>query len=932
MKLKETLNLGQTGFPMRAGLPTKEPEWQKAWDAAKIYDKRQALNAGKPAFHLHDGPPYANGNIHVGHALNKISKDIIVRAKSMSGYSAPYVPGWDTHGLPIEQVLSKQGVKRKEMDRADYLKLCRDYALSQVDKQREDFKRLGVSADWENPYITLTSDFEAAQIRVFGAMADKGYIYRGAKPVYWSWSSESALAEAEIEYHDIDSTSLYYANPVKDGKGILDTDTAIVVWTTTPFTITASRGLTMGAEIPYVIVRPEGSSRKYVVAEALLNRLAEKFGWAAVEVLETRPGADFEYIVTRHPWDTEQEELVILGDHVTTDSGTGIVHTAPGFGEDDYNVGVKYGLEVAVTVDERGLMMDNAGPDFAGQFYDKVVPTVEEKLGDLLLAKEVINHSYPFDWRTKKPIIWRAVPQWFASVSKFRQEILDQIEATNFYPAWGKTRLYNMIRDRGDWVISRQRAWGVPLPIFYAEDGTPILTKEVTDHVANLFEEHGSIIWWEREAKDLLPAGFSHPGSPNGLFTKETDIMDVWFDSGSSWNGVMAARDNLAYPADLYLEGSDQYRGWFNSSLITSVAVNGHAPYKSVLSQGFVLDGKGLKMSKSLGNIISPNDVAKQYGAEILRLWVTSVDTSNDVRVSMEILGQVSETYRKIRNTLRFLIANTSDFNPQTDAVAYDQLRPVDQYLTIRFNELVADIRNSYEDYDFMAIYKAVVNFVTLDLSAFYLDFAKDVVYIEGATSLARRQMQTVFYDILVKLTQLLTPILPHTAEEIWSYLEHEEADFVQLTDFPEAVTYPGQEAVLSAWSDFMTFRTQAQKALEEARNAKVIGKSLEAHLTVYASQETLSELSALNSNLAQLLIVSDLTLTDQPAPAEAVLVDDVAFTVARAEGEVCDRCRRISPTVGQEDNPHLSMVCQDCASILKTYFPEAVAEGFESK
>ncbi|MCD0082262.1 isoleucine--tRNA ligase [Streptococcus agalactiae] len=930
MKLKETLNLGQTAFPMRAGLPNKEPQWQEAWDQADIYKKRQALNEGKPAFHLHDGPPYANGNIHVGHALNKISKDIIVRSKSMSGFRAPYVPGWDTHGLPIEQVLAKKGVKRKEMDLAEYLEMCRDYALSQVDKQRDDFKRLGVSADWENPYITLTPDYEADQVRVFGAMADKGYIYRGAKPVYWSWSSESALAEAEIEYHDIDSTSLYYANKVKDGKGILDTDTYIVVWTTTPFTVTASRGLTVGPDMEYVVVVPVGSERKYLLAEVLVDSLAAKFGWENFEIVTHHTGKELNHIVTEHPWDTEVEELVILGDHVTTDSGTGIVHTAPGFGEDDYNVGIANGLDVVVTVDSRGLMMENAGPDFEGQFYDKVTPLVKEKLGDLLLASEVINHSYPFDWRTKKPIIWRAVPQWFASVSKFRQEILDEIEKTNFQPVWGKKRLYNMIRDRGDWVISRQRAWGVPLPIFYAEDGTAIMTKEVTDHVADLFAEYGSIVWWQRDAKDLLPAGYTHPGSPNGLFEKETDIMDVWFDSGSSWNGVMNARENLSYPADLYLEGSDQYRGWFNSSLITSVAVNGHAPYKAVLSQGFVLDGKGEKMSKSLGNTILPSDVEKQFGAEILRLWVTSVDSSNDVRISMDILKQTSETYRKIRNTLRFLIANTSDFNPKQDAVAYENLGAVDRYMTIKFNQVVDTINKAYAAYDFMAIYKAVVNFVTVDLSAFYLDFAKDVVYIEAANSPERRRMQTVFYDILVKLTKLLTPILPHTAEEIWSYLEHEEEEFVQLAEMPVAQTFSGQEEILEEWSAFMTLRTQAQKALEEARNAKVIGKSLEAHLTIYASQEVKTLLTALNSDIALLMIVSQLTIADEAdKPADSVSFEGVAFTVEHAEGEVCERSRRIDPTTKMRS--YGVAVCDASAAIIEQYYPEAVAQGFEA-
>ncbi|HGA4325249.1 TPA: isoleucine--tRNA ligase [Streptococcus agalactiae] len=930
MKLKETLNLGQTAFPMRAGLPNKEPQWQEAWDQADIYKKRQALNEGKPAFHLHDGPPYANGNIHVGHALNKISKDIIVRSKSMSGFRAPYVPGWDTHGLPIEQVLAKKGVKRKEMDLAEYLEMCRDYALSQVDKQRDDFKRLGVSADWENPYITLTPDYEADQVRVFGAMADKGYIYRGAKPVYWSWSSESALAEAEIEYHDIDSTSLYYANKVKDGKGILDTDTYIVVWTTTPFTVTASRGLTVGPDMEYVVVAPVGSERKYLLAEVLVDSLAAKFGWENFEIVTHHTGKELNHIVTEHPWDTEVEELVILGDHVTTDSGTGIVHTAPGFGEDDYNVGIANGLDVVVTVDSRGLMMENAGPDFEGQFYDKVTPLVKEKLGDLLLASEVINHSYPFDWRTKKPIIWRAVPQWFASVSKFRQEILDEIEKTNFQPEWGKKRLYNMIRDRGDWVISRQRAWGVPLPIFYAEDGTAIMTKEVTDHVADLFAEYGSIVWWQRDAKDLLPAGYTHPGSPNGLFEKETDIMDVWFDSGSSWNGVMNARENFSYPADLYLEGSDQYRGWFNSSLITSVAVNGHAPYKAVLSQGFVLDGKGEKMSKSLGNTILPSDVEKQFGAEILRLWVTSVDSSNDVRISMDILKQTSEIYRKIRNTLRFLIANTSDFNPKQDAVAYENLGAVDRYMTIKFNQVVDTINKAYAAYDFMAIYKAVVNFVTVDLSAFYLDFAKDVVYIEAANSPERRRMQTVFYDILVKLTKLLTPILPHTAEEIWSYLEHEEEEFVQLAEMPVAQTFSGQEEILEEWSAFMTLRTQAQKALEEARNAKVIGKSLEAHLTIYASQEVKTLLTALNSDIALLMIVSQLTIADEAdKPADSVSFEGVAFTVEHAEGEVCERSRRIDPTTRMRS--YGVAVCDASAAIIEQYYPEAVAQGFEA-
>ena len=929
MKLKETLNLGKTAFPMRAGLPNKEPIWQKEWEDAKMYQRRQELNQGKPHFTLHDGPPYANGNIHVGHAMNKISKDIIVRSKSMSGFYAPYVPGWDTHGLPIEQVLAKQGVKRKELNRAEYLKMCRDYALSQVDKQREDFKRLGVSADWDNPYVTLTPDYEAAQIRVFGEMAKKGYIYQGAKPVYWSWSSESALAEAEIEYHDLVSTSLYYANKVKDGKGVLDTDTYIVVWTTTPFTVTASRGLTVGADIEYVLVKPAGEDRKFVVASELLNSLSEKFGWTDVEVLQSYRGEELNKIVTEHPWDTEVDELVILGDHVTTDSGTGIVHTAPGFGEDDYNVGIANGLEVAVTVNERGIMMGNAGPDFEGQFYDKVAPIVMEKLGDLLLAKEEISHSYPFDWRTKKPIIWRAVPQWFASVSKFRQEILDEIEKVKFHSEWGKVRLYNMIRDRGDWVISRQRVWGVPLPVFYGENGEPIITPETIEHVAKLVEEFGSDVWFEREAKDLLPEGFTHPSSPTGTFTKEMDIMDVWFDSGSSHAGVLSIRPELEFPADLYLEGSDQYRGWFNSSLTTSVAVHKKAPYKAVLSQGFLMDGEGKKMSKSLGNVISPAKEMQTKGADIIRLWVSSVDYESDVRISTEILNQVSEAYRKIRNTMRFMLANTTDFEPYKHAVAFKDLRSVDQYMMIRFNDIVKTIEEAYENYEFSTIYQTVMNFCTVDLSQFYLDFAKDVVYIESEDNYERRAMQTVIYDILVKLTKLLSPILVHTSEEVWKYLKEEEA-YVQLAEFPTVESYENTEQVLAQWAEFFKVRNTALKALEEARNEKLIGKNFEAKVTLYPSNEVRTLLEGLNTNVAQLFIVSELEVAEEgvEAPANAVEGEGVKVVVEHAKGETCERCRAVKIEVGTlEDAPTL---CNRCAAIVREHFPEALVPEAE--
>ena len=908
MKLKETLNLGKTAFPMRAGLPNKEPIWQKEWEDAKMYQRRQELNQGKPHFTLHDGPPYANGNIHVGHAMNKISKDIIVRSKSMSGFYAPYVPGWDTHGLPIEQVLAKQGVKRKELDRAEYLKMCRDYALSQVDKQREDFKRLGVSADWDNPYVTLTPDYEAAQIRVFGEMAKKGYIYQGAKPVYWSWSSESALAEAEIEYHDLVSTSLYYANKVKDGKGVLDTDTYIVVWTTTPFTVTASRGLTVGADIEYVLVKPAGENRKFVVASELLNSLSEKFGWTDVEVLQSYRGEELNQIVTEHPWDTQVDELVILGDHVTTDSGTGIVHTAPGFGEDDYNVGIANGLEVAVTVNERGIMMENAGPDFEGQFYDKVAPIVMEKLGDLLLAKEEISHSYPFDWRTKKPIIWRAVPQWFASVSKFRQEILDEIEKVKFHSEWGKVRLYNMIRDRGDWVISRQRVWGVPIPVFYAENGEAILDIELIEHVAKIFEEEGSNVWFYKDAKELLPEGYTHPGSPNGEFTKEMDIMDVWFDSGTSHQGCCAIREDLTYPADLYLEGSDQYRGWFNSSLITSVAVSGVAPYKELVSAGFVMDGNGNKMSKSLGNVISPNDVGKELGAEIIRLWSASVDYTQDVRISKDILKQVSETYRKIRNTFRFLLGNlyNGSFNNKTDLVAYENLEELDKYMVLKFEKVVAKVLDYYENYQFNSITTELINFFNVELSSFYLDYGKDILYIEGEDSHKRQSMLTVLYTVLSKSVRLLAPILSFTAEEVYDNMPYEDAESVHLTDFP--VKNVIEDAALEAkWDKLLEVRDDVNKALEESRNEKVIGKSLEAAVEVYSNDAEVVELLNSVANLNQFFIVSKVAVKEN----DGVAYDLATVKVTKAEGHRCERCWNIVDEVNEEG------LCPRCASIL---------------
>ena len=931
MKLKETLHLGRTGFPMRGNLPNREGEWQKEWDEKDLYGQRQKLNEGKPSFVLHDGPPYANGNIHLGHSLNKISKDIIIRSKSMSGFRAPYVPGWDTHGLPIEQVLAKQGVKRKEMDIVEYRKLCHDYALSQVDKQRADFKRLGVSGDWEHPYVTLTPDYEAAQISVFGKMAEKGYIYKGLKPIYWSPSSESSLAEAEIEYHDVKSPSIYVAFKVVDGKDLLDTDTSFIIWTTTPWTLPANLGISANPDFDYVQIKADG--RKFVVAKDLLETVSKEIGWENVEVLQEFKGEVLDLMTAQHPF-YDRTSLLMLGDHVTLDAGTGLVHTAPGHGEEDYIVGKKYGLDVLSPLDSRGCYTAEA-PGFEGMFYDKANPVVTKMLEEngSLLKLDFFTHSYPHDWRTKKPVIYRATPQWFASIDKFRQDILDEVEKVDWIIPWGKTRLYNMIRDRGDWVISRQRAWGVPLPVFYAENGEAILTHETIEHVAELFAEYGSNVWFEREAKDLLPEGFTHPGSPNGIFTKETDIMDVWFDSGSSHEGVLRNRPELKFPADMYLEGSDQYRGWFNSSITTSVAINGVAPYKAVLSQGFTLDGEGRKMSKSLGNTIVPETVIKQMGADILRLWVSSVDYESDVRVSMDILAQVSEVYRKIRNTMRFLLANTTDFDPKSNRVAYEDLRSVDKYMMVRLNQTIEQIRKEgYDKYNFLHIYRTVVNFLTVDLSSFYLDFAKDVVYIEAADNHERRCMQTVFYDIAVALTKLLTPIIPHTAEEIWSYLEEEE-EYVQLAEFPEVETFANQEELLDMWKAFMDFRDDVLKALEIARNEKLIGKSMEAKVTVYPNEQVRALLTALNTNLPQLLIISPdfFTVSEEgpaSAPEAAQKFEDVAILVERAEGHVCDRCRQVKAKLS--DHEHLEHVCEHCAEVIESEFPEEAKVGFE--
>ena len=907
VELKDTLLMPKTKFPMRGNLPNKEPEFLKRWEEMDLYRKVLEKNAGKPSYVLHDGPPYANGNIHTGHALNKILKDFIVKYKNMNGFVSNYVPGWDTHGLPIEQVLVNNGVDRKSMPATKFRNKCKDYALKQVDKQRADFKKLGVIGDWENPYLTLDPKFEAEQIRVFGKMVDKGYIYKGLKPIYWSPSSESALAEAEIEYRDHTSPSIYVGFELVSEDGVVEKGTKFVIWTTTPWTLPANLGIAVHPDFEYQEVKVNGEN--YLLAKERVNFLAEQFGWENFELGKTVLGKELEYLLCQHPF-LDRTSTVILADYVTLDSGTGLVHTAPGHGVDDFIVGQgKYKLGVLSPVDNQGNLTEEAG-QFAGQFVFDANKNIIAHLAETgaLLKQENITHSYPHDWRSKKPIIFRSTPQWFCSIDAFRSELLDAVDRTKFYSEWGKPRLYNMIRDRGDWVISRQRVWGVPIPVFYAENGEAILDNTLIEHVAKIFEVEGSNVWFYKDAKELLPEGYTHPGSPNGEFTKEMDIMDVWFDSGTSHQGCCALRDDLTYPADLYLEGSDQYRGWFNSSLITSVAISGEAPYKELVSAGFVMDGNDNKMSKSLGNVISPNDVGKQLGAEIIRLWTASVDYTQDVRISNDILKQVSETYRKIRNTFRFLLGNlfNGSFDNRTDLLSYDELEELDKYMVLKFEKVVAKVLDYYENYQFNSITTELINFFNVELSSFYLDYGKDILYIEAEKSHKRLSMLTVLYTVLSKSVRLLAPILSFTAEEVYDNMPYEDAESVHLTDFP-AKNLIDDAALEAKWDKLLEVRDDVNKALEESRNEKVIGKSLEAAVEIYSNDSEVVELLNSVDNLHQLFIVSSVEVKEN----DGVAYDLATVKVTKAEGHRCERCWNIVEEVNEEG------LCPRCASIL---------------
>lgn len=927
MDYSKTLNMLQTEFPMRANLPEREPQMLEAWRERRIYEKRVARAQGKAKFILHDGPPYANGNIHIGTALNKILKDVIVKYKSLKGFDAPYVPGWDTHGLPIEHAAVKiLGLNRHELNPLDLRKECKEYALKYLDIQREDFKRLGVSGDWEHPYVTLKPAYEAKQIGVFGEMAKKGYIYKGLKSVYWCTSCETALAEAEIEYAEKKSHSIYVKFPLVDDKGNLPVGVSpeavfAVIWTTTPWTMPANVAIAVNPEIDYVWAEAN-NGEIYLLAADLAPAVMKAGGLENYTVLATMKGSAIEGMAFKHPF-FERESPIVLGDHVTLEQGTGCVHTAPGHGQEDFEVGMKYGLPIINPVDHSGKFTAEAGQFQGLNIEDANVPIIKELAGrTLLLGKGSVKHQYAHCWRCKSPVIYRATEQWFASVEGFRKEALEAIENVQWVPTWGEERIHNMVADRQDWCISRQRVWGVPIPIFYcAECNEHVINDDTINAVRALFEKEGSDAWWAKTAAEILPDGFTCAHCGHGTFRKETDIMDVWFDSGSSHAAVLEERPELAWPADMYLEGSDQHRGWFQSSLLTSVATKGTAPYKAVLTHGFVVDGEGRKMSKSLGNTIYPQEVIKQYGADILRLWVASADYKADIRISNDILKQLSEVYRKIRNTFRYILGNLYDFDPNQDKVSYDNLLEIDRWALLRLEQVRGRVTKAYEEYEFHTLYHTIHNFCTVDLSAIYLDILKDRLYTAVPNSTERRAAQTVMYEILNTLVTVISPVLAFTADEVWQYMPKTQdmPESVQLANWPEAHPEYLNTELEGKWDQILAIRGEITKALENARRSKVIGHSLDAAVTVYAAGEELALLKQIAPDLATILIVSKVEVLDgaSQAPEGAYRPEEmpIAVTVAPAAGEKCERCWIYSDTVGHAEQ-HKTL-CTRCASVV---------------
>ena len=933
MDYNQTVHLPRTSFPMRAGLPKREPELLNPEWAKITYRKLMDKNAGKPRFVLHDGPPYANGNIHIGTAMNKILKDIIVKYKNMTGFCAPYVPGWDTHGLPIETaVLKDKKVKREDMTVPEFRDKCKEFATQYIGKMTGQFQRLGVLGEWENPYITLLPEFEAKQIEVFGKMAEKGLIYKGMKSVYWCPHDQTALAEAEIDYQDDPCTTIFVKFPVKDDKGKLAqycdlSKLFFVIWTTTPWTIPGNTAISLNAAFDYVLLQaPNGEV--YVLAKELAEGVCKQAGldFDACKVLATLKGSDFELMVAKHPL-LDQDSVILNGDHVTLDAGTGCVHTAPGFGGEDFEVCQRYDnaglthIGVPVPVNAKGVMTDAR---YNGQFYakgnDMVVADLEAE--GFLLAKASITHSYPHCWRCKHPIIYRATEQWFCSVDAIKDQAVKACDGIQWHPAWGKDRMVSMITERSDWCISRQRVWGVPIPVFYCDScGESIVTPETISHVAELFRQHGSNVWFDRKAGDLVPPGFACPKCGKSRFSKENDIMDVWFDSGSTWAAVAAQRENLQYPADIYLEGGDQYRGWFQSSMLTSIACNGIAPYKQIITHGWTVDGEGKAMHKSLGNAMPPEEIIKDYGADMLRLWASSADYTQDMRISPELMKQLSQAYLKIRNTARYMLGNLDGFDPDRAVTVKDML-DLDKWAAAAFNNLVRDVRAGYDAYEFHAVYRAIYNFCVVEMSNFYLDIIKDRLYCGDAAG--RASAQSALYLILDGMTRMLAPILAFTSQEIWTAMPHRAGDdtecvlFNDIPDYDPALAL--DEAEAARWNRLLEVRDVVLKALEDAREQGV-KKNQDAEVTLHLPEKAYAAWEAGNvlagfdeADLATLFIVSKVTVVKREGePADPDV--DATVSVALSQAPKCPRCWNHDASIGTDG--HHGELCARCAAVL---------------
>ena len=913
MEIKKTLMMPKTNFEMRGNLANKEPKILEKWHKEqKIYEKMLERNRNNTPYIFHDGPPYANGNIHCGHMLNRLIKDFVLRYKNMKGYYTPFRFGWDTHGLPIEVQVTKSGVNRKTTPVIEFRNKCKEYALKQVENQKGQIYRLGVLGDFDDPYLTLDKEFEANQIEIFATMALKGLIYKGLKPVYWSYSSESALAEAEIEYKDVDSDAIYVSFDVKDGKNILSNDDSVIIWTTTPWTLPANLAICLNPNFKYGLYKTEKGN--FLFLEDLQEQIVSEIGFEKCELIKEFKGKDLEGIICKHPF-IDRDSLIILGDHVTNDAGTGCVHTAPGHGVDDFNVGVKYNLEPFCPVDYKGYMTKDAGKDVEGLFYldanKKVIEILENNKH--LLSRKTITHAYPHDWRTGKPVIFRATPQWFCSIKPIKDELLKSIDNVNWMPSWGKQRMHNMISDRNDWCISRQRLWGVPLPIIYNEDGSPIIDKDVFAHIVELVRKNGSNIWYELEVKELLPEGYKNEKSPNGKFKKETDIMDVWFDSGSSFNSVIK-KAGFNIPCDLYLEGSDQYRGWFNSSLIISQACFNCPPYKNVVTHGFVMDENWDKMSKSKGNGIDPSKIANVYGSDILRFWAASVDYQQDVRISESIIKQVSEGYRKIRNTFKFLLGNLSNGEESkfTKEQLVDKYELIDLFILKKLEVLKNKVNDYYEKFNFQNALQDILTFMSTDLSSFYLDYAKDILYCDSKNSTRRLQIQSVIYQLVDTLMRLLNPIIPFTMDEV--NLNFQNSLNVQLLDFPtKSNNY--DDKLIDQYNLTLKLRSLVLKSIENLRRDNVIGSAQECEVYLLIKDEKLKELVKGFSNveLSRLFIVSKAEVVNKLDNISSS--DEICdIYVKKAEGHKCDRCWNYSEDCIEVEGQHL---CKRCFEVL---------------